>query len=53
VVVSGYERTSLPIELEAAPFVAKPVSMPLVLEAIETVMTAPERRSPPPLAAAK
>ena len=37
VVVSGYERTGLPLALKGAPFVAKPVSMPLLLEAISVV----------------
>jgi DNA-binding response OmpR family regulator len=40
VVVSGYEKASLPGGLKGAPFVAKPVSMPLLMEAIEAVATA-------------
>ena len=43
VVVSGYERTGLPPALKGAPFVAKPVSMPLLLEAIGTMT----KRAPP------
>jgi DNA-binding NtrC family response regulator len=43
VVVSGYERASLPRELRGAPFVAKPVSMSLLMEAIEMPRPAPER----------
>jgi len=35
VVVSGYEVANLPAELRAAPFVAKPISMPVLMEAIE------------------
>ena len=41
VVVSGYEKAGLPRELKGAPFVAKPVSMPLLLEAINVVTAAP------------
>jgi len=37
VVVSGYEKSSLPLGLKGAPFVAKPVAMPLLLEAIGTM----------------
>jgi DNA-binding response OmpR family regulator len=39
VVVSGYEKSSLPLGLKGAPFVAKPVAMPLLLEAIGTMTT--------------
>jgi len=45
VVVSGYEKAGLPNELKGAPFVAKPVAMPLLLEAISVVTTA---LAPPP-----
>ncbi len=52
VVVSGYEKTGLPPGLRGVPFVAKPVSMPLLLEAIGTMTIAPALRlvpqSPPP-----
>jgi DNA-binding NtrC family response regulator len=41
VVVSGYEKASLPLGLRGVPFVAKPVSMPLLLEAIATLPTVP------------
>jgi DNA-binding NtrC family response regulator len=34
VVTSGYEAANLPRELRTAPFVAKPVSVPLLVEAI-------------------
>jgi DNA-binding NtrC family response regulator len=34
VVVSGYEKTSLPMGLRRAPFIPKPVSLPLLMEAI-------------------
>ena len=44
VVVSGYETASLPSELRGVPFVAKPISMPLLMEALEFVRTAPQRR---------
>jgi CheY-like chemotaxis protein len=47
VVVSGYEKTGLPQELKGAPFVAKPVSMPLLLEAIGTMTFAPAPRRAP------
>lgn len=35
VVVSGYEKASLPARLRSAPFVAKPISVPLLMEAIQ------------------
>ena len=38
VVVSGYDREFLPKELTAAPFVAKPMSLLLLMDAIETAM---------------
>ena len=44
VVVSGYETASLPSGLRGVPFVAKPISMPLLMEALEFVRTAPQRR---------
>ncbi|MBI2735114.1 MAG: hypothetical protein HYX38_00945 [Rhodospirillales bacterium] len=34
VVVSGYDKASLPTRLRSAPFIAKPVSVPLLMEAI-------------------
>jgi DNA-binding NtrC family response regulator len=34
VVVSGYEKANLPKALQNAPFVPKPVSVPLLIEAI-------------------
>ena len=40
VVVSGYDKASLPIELRGAPFVAKPISLPLLMEAIEGLHSA-------------
>ena len=47
VVVSGYEKAGLPRELKGAPFVAKPVSMTLLLEAINVVTTASAPRPAP------
>jgi two-component SAPR family response regulator len=35
VVISGYEEANLPRGLRGAPFVAKPISMPLLMEVIE------------------
>jgi DNA-binding NtrC family response regulator len=35
VVVSGYDRENLPGVLKRAPFVAKPISMPILLETIQ------------------
>jgi DNA-binding response OmpR family regulator len=35
VVVSGYDRVDLPRGLRRAPFIAKPISVPVLLEAIE------------------
>ena len=35
VVVSGYDKVNLPDELRRAPFIAKPISVPVLLEAIE------------------
>ena len=37
VVVSGYEEANLPAPLQGAPFVAKPISLPALIEAIEGV----------------
>ena len=34
-VVSGYDKTGLPEGLRSAPFIAKPVSVPLLMEAIQ------------------
>ena len=34
VVVSGYEKANLPRRLRGAPFVAEPISLPLLMEAI-------------------
>jgi CheY-like chemotaxis protein len=39
VVMSGYEKTILPKALANAPFIAKPVSAPLLLEALVAVAT--------------
>jgi CheY-like chemotaxis protein len=36
VVTSGYEQANLPRELRGAPFVAKPISLPLLMEAISS-----------------
>jgi DNA-binding NtrC family response regulator len=35
VVISGYNKADLPIGLRGAPFVAKPISLPLLMDAIE------------------
>ena len=35
VVVSGYDKENLPNGLRRAPFVAKPISVPVLIEAIE------------------
>jgi hypothetical protein len=35
VVVSGYDRENLPSELRQAPFIAKPILVPVLMEAIE------------------
>ena len=35
VVVSGYDKVNLPSGLRRAPFIAKPISVPVLLEAIE------------------
>jgi len=37
VVISGYDEADLPTELRGAPFVAKPVSLPLLLKVIESL----------------
>ena len=42
VVVSGYDKVNLPNALRAAPFVAKPVSLPLLIEAIGCLAAASE-----------
>jgi len=42
VVVSGYDKANLPAALRAAPFVAKPVSLPLLIEAIGCLAAASE-----------
>jgi two-component SAPR family response regulator len=49
VVVSGYEKANLPTALKGAPFVAKPISMPLLMEAIGSVIaaTGPASRAAP------
>jgi CheY-like chemotaxis protein len=38
VVVSGYEEANLPRELRGAPFVAKPISIPVLMEAIDPAL---------------
>ena len=35
VVISGYDEAALPIGLRGAPYVAKPISLPLLMDAIE------------------
>ena len=35
VVISGYDKANLPMGLRGAPFVAKPISLPLLMDAIE------------------
>ena len=41
VVVSGYEKANLPKELQGAPFISKPVLMPLLIETIQGVTRPP------------
>jgi DNA-binding NtrC family response regulator len=43
IVVSGYEKETLPVTLKGAPFVAKPVSMQLLVEAVQAVIATPKR----------
>jgi response regulator RpfG family c-di-GMP phosphodiesterase len=45
-VTSGYEAANLPRELRSAPFVAKPVSVPLLVEALESLAAPPKRHLP-------
>jgi CheY-like chemotaxis protein len=47
VVVSGYEKATLPISLRGAPFVAKPISTPLLIDAIKSLGTASRLRQSP------
>jgi CheY-like chemotaxis protein len=47
-VTSGYERENLPGPLRSAPFAAKPISVPLLVEALETLMTSVGRCSDHP-----
>jgi len=42
VVISGYDKASLPQALRKAPFVAKPISLPNLMEAIEGLAAASE-----------
>jgi len=44
-VLSGYEQENLPESLRGAPFLAKPVAMPLLIEAIEGLVS---RAAPAP-----
>ena len=46
-VTSGYEAANLPRELRDAPFVAKPVSVPLLVEALESLVSPPRRHAIP------
>ena len=45
VVVSGYDRENLPQGLRRAPFMAKPISMPLLVEAIGRLAAASRQAS--------
>jgi CheY-like chemotaxis protein len=45
VVISGYDEANLPRELRGAPFVSKPISLPVLVEAIEGLPVASERDS--------
>jgi CheY-like chemotaxis protein len=45
VVVSGYEKPSLPTGLKKAPFVAKPISLPVLMEAIGSLIPAAVERT--------
>jgi DNA-binding NtrC family response regulator len=49
VVVSGYDREDLPTELKRAPFIAKPIMVPVLMEAIEGLSAgyAPRARPQP------
>ena len=53
VVVSGYEKENLPQALKGAPFLTKPLSMPLLIETIQlltshaVVASAPDKASAP------
>jgi hypothetical protein len=40
--MSGYDKASLPQGLRKAPFVAKPISLPILMEAIEGLAAASE-----------
>lgn len=35
VVVSGYDKVNLPCALQSAPFVSKPITLPVLMEAIQ------------------
>jgi DNA-binding NtrC family response regulator len=45
VVVSGYDRANLPEALSKAPFIAKPISIPLLMEAIKSLAVPAARPS--------
>jgi CheY-like chemotaxis protein len=47
VVVSGYEGATLPGSLRDAPFVAKPISTPLLIDTIKSLGTASRLQQPP------
>jgi two-component SAPR family response regulator len=42
VVVSGYDKATLPQILRKAPFIAKPISLPFLMEAIESLAATSE-----------
>ena len=44
VVVSGYESDALPKSLRHAPFIAKPISAPLLIDAIRKIAVASKKR---------
>lgn len=51
VVISGYDEVNLPSGLRGAPFVAKPISLRLLMEALESLAAASERPLSPRLMA--
>ena len=47
VVTSGYEQRTLPKDLRSAPFIAKPISVSLLVEAIGRLVAGGQRQSAP------
>jgi DNA-binding NtrC family response regulator len=44
VVTSGYDKVSLPKGMKKAPFIAKPISLPILLEAIRSLIPSEAKR---------